>query len=279
MKFCFVILFLPITLLAQNKYGLTPVKLEEYKQSVKTNLNNELVNLTNIPGVVLDIRYATVNNFIGEKIYNLPRAYARKPVAEALKKIQAESKAKISLADLIVLAGSAGVEQAAKNAGRNVKVPFKAGRTDATAAQTDAHSFAVLEPKADGFRNYVKAGFENSSEDILIDKAQLLTLTAPEMTVLLGGLRTILNSGKLNQSHFSTLLDNNIEWKPATAKGMFEGFNRTTGKKVQTASRVDLIFGSHSELRSYSEVYATKTAKPKFTNDFVKAWVKVMNLG
>ncbi|KRA74866.1 hydroperoxidase [Lysobacter sp. Root667] len=200
---------------------------------------------------------------------------------------------KVSLADLIVLAGAAGVEQAAKNAGHPVKVPFSPGRTDASQAQTDEHSFAVLEPLADGFRNYLKGKFAVSTEALLVDKAQLLTLTAPEMTVLVGGLRVLnTNVGQtrhgvftkradtLSNDFFVNLLDMSTQWKTAsdTDKETFEGRDRKTGELKWTATRADLIFGSHSQLRALAEVYASSDAGEKFVKDFVAAWDKVMNL-
>lgn len=205
---------------------------------------------------------------------------------------QSSSGKKVSLADLIVLAGNAGVELAAKNAGHKVKVPFTPGRTDASQEQTDVESFAVLEPIADGFRNYQKAHYSVSSEELLIDKAQLLTLTAPEMTVLVGGMR-VLNAnydgskhgvftqqpGSLTNDFFTGLLDMNIVWHPVSeAKDLFEGRDRKTGAIKWTGTRVDLIFGSHSELRALAEVYASTDARPRFVHDFVAAWTKVMNL-
>jgi catalase-peroxidase len=199
---------------------------------------------------------------------------------------------KISLADLIVLAGSAGVEKAAKDAGHAVTVPFAPGRTDASQDQTDVDSFAVLEPVADGFRNYQKARYAVPAEDLLIDKAQLMTLTAPEMTVLVGGLRVLganvgqsahgvftRKPGALTNDFFVNLLDMGTEWKAASdAKEQFEGRDRKTGEVRWTASRVDLVFGSNSQLRAVSEVYAEAGSQKKFVEDFVTAWVKVMNL-
>jgi catalase-peroxidase len=199
---------------------------------------------------------------------------------------------KISLADLIVLAGSAGVEKAAKDAGHAVTVPFAPGRTDASQDQTDVDSFAVLEPVADGFRNYQKARYAVPAEDLLIDKAQLMTLTAPEMTVLVGGLRVLganvgqsahgvftRKPGALTNDFFINLLDMGTEWKAASdAKEQFEGRDRKTGEVRWTASRVDLVFGSNSQLRAVSEVYAEAGSQKKFVEDFVTAWVKVMNL-
>ncbi len=198
----------------------------------------------------------------------------------------------ISLADLIVLAGCAGVEQAAKNAGVAVIVPFTPGRMDATQAHTDVESFTVLEPIADGFRNYQKATYSISAEELLLDRAQLLTLSAPEMTVLIGGLR-VLNTNVggsqqgvftqrpevLSNDFFMNLLDMNTEWKAlSSAEEVFEGRNRKTGKIKWTGTRVDLIFGSNSQLRALAEVYASADAQAKFVHDFVAAWSKVMNL-
>jgi catalase-peroxidase len=199
---------------------------------------------------------------------------------------------KVSLADLIVLAGCAGVEQAAKNGGHAVTVPFAPGRTDASAAQTDAESFAVLEPVADGFRNYLGGKYPVSAEELLVDRAQLLTLTAPEMTVLIGGMR-VLNTnvggtkhgvftkrpGTLTNDFFVNLLDMGTEWKATSdAKDVFEGHDRKTGALKWTGTRVDLTFGSNSLLRALSEVYASSDAQAKFVQDFVAAWAKVMNL-
>jgi len=198
----------------------------------------------------------------------------------------------VSLADLIVLGGCAAVEKAAKNAGHDVKVPFSPGRTDATQEQTDIESFAVLEPKADGFRNYLASGHQQAAEELLVDRAQLLTLTAPEMTVLVGGMRVLnANVGQsrhgvftdrpesLTNDFFVNLLDMNTTWK-ATSKDedLFEGLDYSTGKKKWTATRVDLIFGSNSQLRAVAEVYASDDSQQAFVNDFVAAWNKVMNL-
>jgi catalase-peroxidase len=199
---------------------------------------------------------------------------------------------KVSLADLIVLAGCAGVQQAARNAGHAVTVPFKPGRMDASQAQTDEVSFAVLEPKADGFRNYVRGRSSISDEALLVDKAQLLTLTAPEMTVLVGGMRVLnTNFGQtrhgvftarpeaLTNDFFVNLLDMGTEWKPVSdALDMFEGHDRTTGEQKWTGTRVDLIFGSNSQLRALAEVYGSSGTEEKFVRDFVAAWDKVMNL-
>ncbi|WP_122663232.1 catalase/peroxidase HPI [Pseudomonas viridiflava] len=199
---------------------------------------------------------------------------------------------KISLADLIVLAGSAGVEQAAKNAGHAITVPFAPGRTDASQEQTDVESFGFLEPVADGFRNFQKGRFGSSSEALLVDKAQLLNLTAPEMTVLLGGLRVLnTNVGQtrhgvftqrpetLTNDFFVNLLDMGTEWRAVSdAKDEFEGRDRKTGAVKWTGTRVDLVFGSHAQLRALAEVYAAGDAQEKFVSDFVAAWTKVMNL-
>jgi catalase-peroxidase len=199
---------------------------------------------------------------------------------------------KVSLADLIVLAGNAGVEQAARNAGHEVTVPFAPGRTDASQEQTDVHSFAPLEPMADGFRSYQKTRYSVPAEALLIDRAQLLTLTGPEMTVLVGGLRVLganvgqtqdgvftKKPGTLTNDFFVNLLDMRTEWKPvSSANDKFEGRDRKTGEQKWTASRVDLIFGSNAQLRAVAEVYATADAEKKFVGDFVSAWTKVMNL-
>jgi catalase-peroxidase len=196
------------------------------------------------------------------------------------------------MADLIVLGGSAGIEQAARNAGYSVTVPFTPGRMDALEEQTDVASFAVLEPVADGFRNYLKGKFSVSAEELLVDRAQLLTLTAPEMTVLLGGMR-VLNTNFGQTSHgvftarpealtndfFVNLLDMATEWKAVSkAEDLFEGRDRKTGEAKWTATRIDLIFGSNSQLRALAEVYASSDAQEKFVQDFVAAWTKVMNL-
>lgn len=204
----------------------------------------------------------------------------------------ASGNKKVSLADLIVLGGAAAVEQAAKLAGHTVTVPFTPGRTDATQEQTDVESFAVLEPNVDGFRNYAKKHFGTHAEDWLIDKAQLLTLTAPEMTVLVGGMRVLntnydhsahgvftKNPGTLSNDFFVNLIDFGTTWKAASeANDVFEGRDRKTGEVKWTGTRVDLIFGSNSELRALAEVYACDDAKEKFVKDFVDAWAKVMEL-
>ncbi len=198
----------------------------------------------------------------------------------------------VSLADLIVLGGCAAVEEAAKRAGHDVKVPFSPGRTDASQEQTDAHSFAPLEPTADGFRNYLRSGHQISAEELLVDRAQLLTLTAPEMTVLVGGMRALnANFGQskhgvftnrpetLTNDFFVNLLDMNTKWQASsTSEGVFEGRDRATGEIKWTGTRVDLIFGSNSQLRAIAEVYACDDSKEAFVKDFVAAWNKVMNL-
>lgn len=214
-------------------------------------------------------------------------------VLEAIQKqFNSEQKGakRVSLADLIVLAGCAGVEQAAKKAGCNVTVPFWPGRTDALPEQTDAASFSVLEPKADGFRNYLKARYSVSAEEMLVDRAQLLGLTAPEMTVLLGGMR-VLNANysksqqgvltkkpeTLTNDFFLNLLDMRTVWTPTNDPNVFEARDRVSGALQWTASRVDLVFGANSQLRALAEVYACADAQNKFVQDFVKAWTKVMN--
>lgn len=218
-------------------------------------------------------------------------------VLQILEEIQSEfnnsqtGNKKISLADLIVLGGCAGIEQALKNAGSSMTVPFKPGRTDASQAQTDVLSFTVLEPKADGFRNYMKAKYSVSAEEMLVDRAQLLTLTAPEMTVLMGGLRVLDTNyarsqhgvftkrpGALTNDFFVNLLDMGTVWKATSEDGdVYEGRDRQSDELKWTGTRVDLIFGSNSELRAISEVYASDDAQEKFIQDFVSAWNKVMN--
>jgi len=196
---------------------------------------------------------------------------------------------KISLADLIVLAGNAAIEAAAKKAGHEVKVPFAPGRTDASQDQTDVASFAFMEPLADGFRNYVRKGLEASAAEQLVDRAQQLRLTAPEMTVLIGGLRALgANAGQsphgvftrrpetLTNDFFVNLLDMGTTWKQA-ANGVLEGRDRRTGELKWTGTVVDLVFGSNSQLRGLAEVYASSDAQQKFVTDFVAAWTKVMN--
>ena len=202
------------------------------------------------------------------------------------------SNSKVSMADLIVLGGNAAIEKAATDAGFDISVPFNAGRTDATQEQTDIESFAVLEPMADGFRNYEKKKYTLTTEELLVDKAQLLTLTAPEMTVLIGGMRAlnanydnsqkgILTNrpGTLTNDFFVNLLSMDNYWTPTSDDKLeFVGKNRDTNKSKWTASRADLIFGSNSELRGIAEVYASNDSKEKFVKDFISAWTKVMNL-
>jgi catalase-peroxidase len=230
---------------------------------------------------------------------NQPAALAK--VLEKLEAIQKEFNSsqtngnkgkKVSLADLIVLGGNAAVEEAAKKAGHGVKLPFSPGRTDASQEQTDVHSFAVMEPVADGFRNYLRSGQVFSAEELLVDRAQLLTLTAPEMTALIGGMRALnANFGQtkhgvftnrpetLTNDFFVNLLDMNTRWEPSsTSEGVYEGRDRATGKTKWTGTRVDLIFGSNSQLRALAEVYASHDAKEAFVKDFAAAWNKVMNL-
>ncbi len=214
---------------------------------------------------------------------------ALKSIQAAFNTARSDGK-KVSLADLIVLGGCTGVEQAAKNAGHDVTVPFTPGRTDASQEQTDVESFGYLEPIADGFRNYLKTRFTVSAEELLVDKAQLLTLTAPEMTVLVGGMR-VLNANFAHSQHgvftkrpetltndfFVNLLDMRTEWRATSDENVFEGHDRKTGELRWTASRVDLVFGSNSELRALAEVYGSADAQAKFVTDFVAAWNKVMN--
>jgi len=212
-------------------------------------------------------------------------------VLSVLEGIQKDFK-NVSLADLIVLAGNVGVEKAAKNAGVSVTVPFAQGRADASQEQTDVESFGYLEPIADGFRNFTKGKFSLATEALLLDKAQLLTLTAPELTVLVGGLR-VLNTNfdgskhgvftakpeTLSNDFFTNLLDMSTVWKAKDAhEEVFEGKDRKTGATKWTATRADLVFGSNSELRALAEVYASSDGKEKFVQDFVAAWSKVMNL-
>jgi len=225
---------------------------------------------------------------------NQPTQLAK--VLAALEAIQRDFNAtatdgkQVSLADLIVLAGNAGVESAAKAAGQTVAVPFTPGRTDATQAQTDVESFAVLEPQADGFRNYRKAAYRVSPEEMLVDKAQLLTLSAPELTVLVGGLRVLganhggskagvftTRPGQLTNDFFVNLVDMSTAWRPS-GDNAYEGRDRKTGAVKWTATRVDLAFGSNSQLRAIAEVYAQADGQTKFVRDFVAAWTKVMSL-
>ncbi|WP_349368250.1 catalase/peroxidase HPI [Salinarimonas sp.] len=233
-----------------------------------------------------------------QKDWEVNRPDALAGVLAALEGIKASFEAgrtdgkKVSLADLIVLAGSAAVEEAARAAGHTVEVPFAPGRTDASQEQTDVESFAVMEPEADGFRNYLKATYTASPEELLVDKAQLLTLTAPEMTVLVGGLRALGANwdgsrhgvltdrpGALTNDFFVNLLDFGTLWMPVAGEAnAFEGRDRATGAVKWTGTRVDLVFGSNSQLRALSEVYACDDARSKFVHDFVAAWTKVMNL-
>ena len=225
---------------------------------------------------------------------NQPTELAK--VLDKLEAIQKEFNAgsgakKVSLADLIVLGGCAAVEEAAKKAGQEVKVPFSPGRTDASQEQTDTHSFAVLEPIADGFRNYLRPGHEPFAAELLVDKANLLTLTAPEMTVLIGGLRVLganfgqssngvftKQPGTLTNDYFVNLLDMSTKWQRSATEGVLEGFDRASGDPKWTGSIVDLVFGSNSQLRALAEVYACSDSQPIFVRDFVAAWNKVMNL-
>jgi len=218
-------------------------------------------------------------------------------VLRTLEQIQAEFNSsqtggkKVSLADLIVLGGCAAVEQAAKSAGHDVQVPFSPGRTDASQEQTDVEAVAVLEPTADGFRNYFRAGDKRRPEELLVDRASLLTLTAPEMTVLVGGLR-VLNAnaghashsvftsrpGALTNEFFVNLLDMGTEWQVSSTEHVYEGRDRKTGEVEWTGTAVDLVFGSNSQLRAIAEVYACADAQQKFVQDFASAWAKVMHL-
>jgi catalase-peroxidase len=217
-------------------------------------------------------------------------------VVKVFEKIQKSFNTKkkiVSIADLIVLGGNAGIEMAVKKAGKKIKVPFTPGRGDATQDQTDIHSFGLLEPRADGFRNYSKRKYSSiSTEEMLIDKANLMKLTSPEMTVLVGGMRVLQTNfdksshgvftkkpGALTNDFFVNLLDMNITWKETNEEEeFFEGSDRKTKKVKWTGSRVDLIFGSNSQLRALAEVYATEDSGDKFLKDFVEAWTKVMNL-
>ena len=226
---------------------------------------------------------------------NQPAELAK--VLQALEQVQQDFNGsqsggtRVSLADLIVLGGGAAIEQAAKKAGHDITVPFAPGRTDAVQEQTDTDSFAVLEPTADGFRNYLRAGEKQRPETLLLDRASLLSLTAPEMTVLVGGLRALnANVGQsphgvftdrpetLTNDFFVNLLDMNTEWKTSSSENVYEGRDRATGKLTRTATAVDLVFGSNSQLRALSEVYASDDSKEKFVRDFVAAWDKVMRL-
>jgi catalase-peroxidase len=235
--------------------------------------------------------------FAPQKDWEVNQPEELSKVLNKLEEIQCEfndsqSTKRVSLADLIVLGGCAGIEKAAKNAGHNITVPFSAGRMDALEEQTDVEAFGVLEPIADGFRNYQKAKYSVSVEELMVDKAQLLTLSAPEMTVLVGGMRVLNtnvgqtehgvftnNPESLTNDFFVNLLDMSTEWKASSdADDLFEGSDRSSGELKWTATRVDLIFGSNSQLRALAEVYASSDAKGKFIKDFVSAWTKVMNL-
>jgi len=238
------------------------------------------------------IRFAPQNSWE----VNNPKQLAK--VLQTLQKIKddftssATANKGVSMADLIVLGGCAAIEEAAKNAGFDISVPFNPGRADALEEQTDAQSFDALEPRADGFRNYIKDSYGVAAEKLLVDRSQLLTLTAPEMTVLVGGMR-VLNANfdgsshgvftketdTLNNAFFVNLLDMGITWKAISEdENLFEGRDRNTGEKKWTGTRVDLIFGSHAELRALAEVYACDDANKKFVHDFVAAWAKVMDL-
>jgi catalase-peroxidase len=215
-------------------------------------------------------------------------------VLQRLEQIQQEFNAaggaQISIADLIVLAGAAGVEKAAKDGGVDITVPFRPGRTDATQEQTDVESFSVLEPRADGFRNYVRPGEKLAPETLLVDRAYMLELSAPEMTALIGGMRVLGTNhgqtahgvfterpGVLSTDFFANLLDMSVEWKASeSTENVYEGRDRVSGQVTRTATAVDLVFGSNSQLRALAEVYASDDAREKFVADFVAAWVKVM---
>jgi catalase-peroxidase len=228
-----------------------------------------------------------------QKDWDVNQPAELKTVLERLEAIQKESGKKVSLADLIVLGGCAAVEKAAKDAGLDVKVPFTPGRADASQDQTDVESFAPLEPRADGFRNYVNSKKHQfmAPEEALVDRAQLLRLTGPEMTALVGGLRVLgANAGNFKHGVFTTrpetltndffvnLLDMSTQWQPAGSDGTYEGRDRKTNAVKWTGTRVDLVFGSHAQLRAFAEVYGCADAKDKFARDFVAAWTKVMNL-
>jgi catalase-peroxidase len=275
-----------------------------------TNLKNSISNSGLTIGDLVSTAWASASTFRnsdkrgganGARLSLAPQKYweVNNPahLSKVLDKLEAVQKdfnvtgKFISLADLIVLGGNVGIEMAAKNAGHSIQVLFKAGRTDATQEHTDVDSFAVLEPQADAFRNYAKATVVNYAEDLLIDKAQLLNLTAPEMTVLFGGMRmldTNFNGSKhgvftnkrasLTNDYFVNLIDFNTTWSAsATDKNIFEGKDRKTGELKWTGTRVDLIFGSNSELRALAEVYACADGGEKFVKDFVAAWSKVMH--
>ena len=237
------------------------------------------------------IRLAPQKNWI----VNQPAELTK--VLSVLEEIQSQfnsqrSKRKVSLADLIVLGGAVAIEQAAKSAGHHINVPFVAGRTDASQEQTDVNAFAVLEPTADGFRNYFAEGQLQSPAEALINRASLLNLSVPEMTVLVGGMRTLnantgqaglgvftTRPGTLSNDFFVNLLDMSTQWtKSSVSEGVYEGHDRATGELKWTATPVDLVFGSNSELRAIAEVYAASNAQEQFIQDFVTAWTKVMTL-
>jgi catalase-peroxidase len=210
---------------------------------------------------------------------------------EAIQKEFNAGGKRVSLADLIVLGGCAAVEEAAKKGGHAIKVPFNPGRSDATQAQTEVHSIGFLEPRADGFRNYLRADEKVPAEELLLDRAQLLSLTAPELTVLIGGLRALgvnyqgskhgvftKRPGTLSNDYFVNLLDMRTQWQPSATAGVYEGRDRSSGELKWTGTRVDLVFGSNSQLRALAEVHASDDAKESFVKDFVAAWDKVMNL-
>ncbi|WP_078391056.1 catalase/peroxidase HPI [Shouchella patagoniensis] len=278
-------------------YELTNEEIEELKAQI---LNTELTI-----GELVTTAWASASTFRGSDLrggangarirlepqkdweVNQPEQLAN--VLNVLENLQGRLSKKISLADLIVLGGSAAIEKAANNAGFDVTVPFAPGRGDASEEQTDVESFDVLEPVVDGFRNYEKQQFNVTAEELLVDKAQLLQLTAPEMTALIGGMRVLgtnhagtkhgvftENVGTLSTDFFTNLLDIGVEWRPVDGT-VYEGRDRTTGEVVRTATRVDLVFGSNSVLRAISEVYAQDDNKGKFVTDFIAAWVKVMN--
>jgi catalase-peroxidase len=237
-------------------------------------------------------------SLVPQKVWEVNQPEQLAKVLETLAAVQKEFNAsqsggkKVSLADLIVLGGCAAIERAAQAGGHDIKVPFTPGRMDASQEQTDVHSFAPLEPTADGFRNYLGGPQRLSPEELLVDRAQLLTLTAPEMTVLVGGLRVLgANAGqsahgvftkrpeRLTNDFFVNLLDMSTEWHPSAGReGVYEGCDRNTNEVRWTATRADLIFGSHSQLRALAEVYAGADSSEKFVNDFVAAWSKVMSL-
>jgi catalase-peroxidase len=277
--------------------------------SLKTSILNSGLNISEM----VETAWASASTFRGsdrrggangarirlapQKGWEVNNPKQLKKVIGILEEIQNEFHAssgatKVSIADLIVLAGAAGIEDAATKAGYTVEVPFIPGRMDATQEQTDVESFNLLEPMADGFRNYSKTRYTISTEELLLDKAQLLTLTAPEMTVLIGGMRSLNTNyddskhgifseqnDALTNAFFVKLLDMNTEWNPTSdTKEEFEGKDRATGDLKYTATRADLVFGSNSELRALAEVYASEDAKEKFVQDFVSAWDKVMKL-